>query len=51
VPQSKNSPPENTAQVTPIDRLVALFVLVIVVVGCFFVLAPFLTAMLWAFIL
>ena len=26
-------------------------VLVIIVVGCFFVLAPFLTAMVWAFIL
>ena len=36
---------------TPVDRWVAIAVLAIVVVGCFFVLAPFLTALLWGFIL
>jgi len=51
LPQSKNPPPEHATQATPIDRWIALLVLVIIVVGCFFVLAPFLTAMMWAFIL
>ena len=36
---------------TPIDRWVAILVLAVIVIGCFFVLAPFLTAMLWGFIL
>jgi predicted PurR-regulated permease PerM len=51
VPPSKNTPPEHAPQVTSIDRMVALFVLAVIVVGCYFVLLPFLTAMLWAFIL
>jgi predicted PurR-regulated permease PerM len=51
VPQPQNPPPEHVPQVTPVDRWVALLVLAIIVIGCFFVLAPFLTAMLWAFIL
>jgi len=36
---------------TPVDRWVAILVLAVIVIGCFFVLAPFLTAMLWGFIL
>ena len=36
---------------TPADRWVAIAVLAVIVVGCYFVLAPFLTAMLWGFIL
>ena len=36
---------------TPIDRWVAILVLAVIVIGCFFVLAPFLTALLWGFIL
>ncbi len=50
VPPSQNTP-EHAPQVTSIDRMVALFVLAVIVVGCYFVLLPFLTAMLWAFIL
>ena len=49
-----SSPPHVTPVVpaaTPVDRWVAIAVLAIIVVGCFFVLAPFLTAMLWGFIL
>ena len=49
--QSENTPPEHAPQGTPIDRWVALFVLAVIVVGCYFVLEPFLSAMLWAFIL
>ena len=51
MPPPKNSPPEHAPQVTPIDRWVALFILVVIVVGCYFVLQPFLSALLWAFIL
>jgi predicted PurR-regulated permease PerM len=51
VPSSQNLPPEHTPQAAPVDRWVALFVLAVIVVGCYFVLLPFLTAMLWAFIL
>ncbi len=51
MPASQNSPPDNVPQVTPIDRWVALFALTVIVVGCYFVLLPFLSAMLWAFIL
>ena len=36
---------------TPADRWVAIAVLAVIVVGCYYVLAPFLTAMLWGFIL
>lgn len=36
---------------TGIDRWVAIAVLAIIVVGCFFVLAPFLTSLVWGFIL
>lgn len=46
--QTESSPPPRA---TPIDRWVAIAVLAIIVVGCFFVLAPFLTALLWGFIL
>ena len=45
------SPPEPSHPVTPVDRSVAFVVLAVIIVGCYFVLLPFLTAMLWAFIL
>jgi predicted PurR-regulated permease PerM len=51
MPPSQDSPPAHTPQATPIDRWVAVAVLAIIVVGCFFVLAPFLTALIWGFIL
>jgi predicted PurR-regulated permease PerM len=46
-----NEPSHPTPQPTPVDRWVAVLVLAIVVLGCFFVLLPFLTALLWGFIL
>ena len=36
---------------TPIDRILTLVVLGVLIAGCYFVLAPFLTAILWAAIL
>ena len=52
-PQDSSSPHVTTVVpvATPVDRWVAILVLAVIVIGCFFVLAPFLTAMLWGFIL
>ena len=54
-PAPEDSPSQQVTPVvsvaTPIDRWVAILVLAVIVIGCFFVLAPFLTAMLWGFIL
>ena len=36
---------------SPIDRVLTLVVLGVLIAGCYFVLAPFLTAILWAAIL
>ena len=46
-----NEPSHRTPQPTPVDRWVAVLVLAVIVVGCFFVLMPFLTALLWGFVL
>ncbi len=46
--ETESQPPPRA---TVVDRWVAIAVLAIIVVGCFFVLAPFLTALLWGFIL
>lgn len=43
--------PSSAAQPTRIEQWIALVVLTAIVVGCFFVLRPFLTALLWALIL
>jgi predicted PurR-regulated permease PerM len=51
VSTAKTPPPEHPAPITPVDRWVTMFVLIVIIVGCYFVLAPFLTAVLWAFIL
>ncbi len=52
-PQDSSSPHVTPVvrAATPADRWVAIAVLAVIVIGCFFVLAPFLTAMLWGFIL
>jgi predicted PurR-regulated permease PerM len=46
-----HSPSPPAEQIRPIDRVAASVVLAVIVVGCYFVLQPFLSAMLWAFIL
>ena len=42
---------EESAQITPIERWITLAVLAVIVVGCYFVIQPFLSALVWAFIL
>jgi predicted PurR-regulated permease PerM len=44
-----SSPPPT--QATAIDRWIALAVLAVIVVGCYYVIRPFLSALVWAFIL
>jgi predicted PurR-regulated permease PerM len=49
---SPHSPPAHEpAHVTPIDGWITLAVLAVIVIGCYFVIRPFLSALVWAFIL
>jgi predicted PurR-regulated permease PerM len=43
--------PSPTTPEIPVDRWITLTLLAIIVVGCYFVLAPFLSAIIWSFIL
>ena len=42
---------DESAQIKPIERWITLAVLAVIVVGCYFVIQPFLSALVWAFIL
>jgi predicted PurR-regulated permease PerM len=51
VTEPQPSPREEPAHITPIERSVTLAVLAVIVIGCYFVIQPFLSALVWAFIL
>ncbi|HXX82919.1 MAG TPA: AI-2E family transporter [Casimicrobiaceae bacterium] len=46
-----HSLPPHEPQITPIERWITLAVLAVIVVGCYYVIRPFLSALVWAFIL
>ena len=49
--QSPSSPPQKSSQAARIEQWIALAVLVVLIAGCYLVLQPFLSAVLWAIIL
>jgi predicted PurR-regulated permease PerM len=51
VTDPRPSPPREPAPIIPIDRWITLTLLAVIVVGCYFVLQPFLSAIIWSFIL
>ena len=46
-----HSLPPNEPQITQVERLITLGVLAVIIVGCYYVIRPFLSALVWAFIL
>src|SRR6266542_3227866 len=49
--QSPSSPPQKSSQAARIEQWIALAILVVLIAGCYLVLQPFLSAVLWAIIL
>src|SRR6266498_3681476 len=49
--QSPSSPPQKSSQAARVEQWIALAVLVVLISGCYLVLQPFLSAVLWAVIL
>jgi len=49
--ESPSSPPQKSSQAARIEQWIALAVLVVLIAGCYLVLQPFLSAVLWAIIL
>jgi len=49
--ESPSSPPQRSSQTARIEQWIALAVLVVLIAGCYLVLQPFLSAVLWAVIL
>jgi len=49
--QTPSSPPQKSSQGARIEQWIALAVLVVLIAGCYLVLQPFLSAVLWAIIL